>query len=164
MPVPTIAAITGTAVGAGFCLALACDMRIAAQNVKIGVNFARLGIHPGMAGTYFLPKIVGHGHACRLLLTGELITSDEGQDMGLFLKTVPKEQVLPSALELAEKLGHSSSVAVRTTLQTLRTEWNRGLQDALRIEAQVQSQTYNEPDLKEGLQAVIEKRQPIFKN
>jgi enoyl-CoA hydratase/carnithine racemase len=88
LEIPTIAAINGPAVGAGFCVALACDMRVAATNARMGLNFVRLGIHPGMAGTYTTPRIVGMAKACEVIFTGRLYTGEEAFALGLVNRVV----------------------------------------------------------------------------
>ncbi len=79
LAVPTIAAVNGSAVGAGFCLALACDMRIGARGSRVGLNFVRIGLHTGMAGTWTLPALVGPQVAARMLLTGELVSTEQAE-------------------------------------------------------------------------------------
>ena len=83
LEVPTIAAVNGPAIGAGLCLALACDLRYAAQGARLGVPFVRLGMHAGMAATYLLPHVVGEAHARDLLLTGRTVDADEALRLGL---------------------------------------------------------------------------------
>jgi enoyl-CoA hydratase/carnithine racemase len=121
LPVPTIAAINGPAIGAGCCVATACDLRIAAASARLGYTFATLGIHPGMAATHFLPQHLGMQQAARLLLTGEVITGTEAARIGLVLEAVPTEDVLPKALALARSIAKASPVAVRTCVKSLRS-------------------------------------------
>ena len=98
LPCPTIAAINGHAIGAGFCVALACDLRVVAQEAKVGLNFTKLGIHPGMAATWTLPRLVGPALAAELLYTGRIVSGEEAHRLGLANRVVPKEKVLASAL------------------------------------------------------------------
>mmetsp|Transcript_8604 Transcript_8604/g.11896 ORF Transcript_8604/g.11896 Transcript_8604/m.11896 type:complete len:302 (-) Transcript_8604:40-945(-) len=162
LPVPVISAINGSAVGAGLCVAAATDLRIAAKSAKLGVTFTNLGIHPGMGATHYLPKLVGPQMASWLLLGGDLITAEEAHQMGLVMQVVDDDKVLERSLEIARKLAEKSSVAVRTTLRTLRAAQDKGVEQALYNEAQCQAECYAAPDVKEGVNAIKEKRKPTF--
>lgn len=160
--VPVIAAVNGAAVGAGLCLALISDIRIVAEDAKLGLNFARLGIHSGLGSSHFLPMLVGQQQATYMLLTGGLISGREAARTGLALEALPADRVVSRALEVAEEMALSSPVAVRTTLATLRAKQNVGLAQALQREADAQSLCYAHTDLLEGLAAVKTKRKPKF--
>eukprot|EP01116_Phalansterium_solitarium_P005549 TRINITY_DN1732_c0_g1_i2.p2 TRINITY_DN1732_c0_g1~~TRINITY_DN1732_c0_g1_i2.p2 ORF type:complete len:315 (+),score=29.76 TRINITY_DN1732_c0_g1_i2:53-946(+) len=164
LPVPVISAINGAAVGAGLCLAMATDLRIAAKEARLGVTFAGLGIHPGMGATFFLPKLLGNQIASRLLLTGELIDGVEAERIGMVLQAVDADKVLPTAQDMARRIADQSSVAVQTCVRTLRTNQETGLEAALWREADSQAICYASPDLKEGVAAVREKRKPNFRH
>jgi len=156
-----IGAINGAAVGAGFCLALGgCDVRVAANNAKMGLTFVKLGLHPGMAATHFLPLIAGPQVASDLLLTGRLVGASEAQQLGLVAKV--GEDAMDLALSLARDICKSAPVAVRTTVQTLRNKQNVGLEEAFLAEATAQSLCYPTKDLAEGVKALQEKRKPTF--
>ena len=101
LEVPTIAAVNGPAIGAGLCLALACDLRYAAQGARLGVPFVRLGMHAGMAATYLLPNVVGEAHARDLLLTGRTVDADEALRLGLVSGVLPADTFLDGVLEVA---------------------------------------------------------------
>lgn len=160
--VPVIAAINGSAVGAGMALASWCDLRVASEDAKLGVNFSRLGIHAGLGSTHVLPQVVGVQQANRLLLTGELISGAEAARIGLVAECVPKERVLPRALEMAQQIADNSPIAVQTTLQTLRSKQEVGLEQSLAREADQQALCYAHGDLTIGLQAVRDKKKPKF--
>ncbi|KXS18728.1 ClpP/crotonase [Gonapodya prolifera JEL478] len=162
LPVPVIAAINGHAIGAGFCLALACDMRVAAKPAKVGLNFTRIGMHPGMAGSHTLPILVGNQTASLLLLTGDLVSADDAARYGLVLSSVEPDQVVAEAKKIAERIAKASPVAVRGTLKTLRMRVDDGLERALQREADSQAHGYASPDYPEGLDAIVEKRDPVF--
>jgi len=162
IPVPVISAINGAAVGAGLCLALATDIRIASKTAKIGLTFTQLGIHPGMGATHFLPKLVGNQVASYLLLTGDLIEGDEAKKLGLVLDAVEQEKVLDTALEMARKIALRSPVSVRTCVRTLRNGQEANLEAALWREADAQAHTYASGDIVEGAKAVKEKRSPDY--
>ena len=120
LPVPTIAAINGHAVGAGFAICFACDIRLAAEDAKMGFNFVRIGIPPGMGSSYLVPAVVGRQVAARMLLTGDLVSAKEALAYGMVLSVHPKENVLTEALKLAERIASASPLAVRETTKTLR--------------------------------------------
>jgi enoyl-CoA hydratase len=162
LPCPTVAAINGAAVGAGFCVALACDLRVAAREAKMGVNFARLGIHPGMGATWTLPRIVGPAHAADLLLTGRLLDGEEAAAMGLVNRCVDRDAVLSEAHALALQIASSAPAAVRGTRAALDRALDATLEDQLSFEADRQAECYETSDLNEGLAAAREKRTPGF--
>src|SRR3954468_9886474 len=101
LEVPTIAAVNGPAIGAGLCLALACDIRYAAQGARLGAPFVKLGMHPGMAGTFLLPNVVGEAHARDLLLTGRLVGADEALRLGLVSRVIDPASFLDDVLGTA---------------------------------------------------------------
>lgn len=162
LPQPIVAALHGPAIGAGFCVALACDLRIAAREAKLGLNFTRLGIHPGMAATWTLPRIVGPGHAAELIYTGRIVDGDEAARIGLANRALPREEVLPAALALAAEIAEAAPVAVRGAKRSLRRSERAEIAEQLEQEAAEQALCYESADLLEGLAAVREKRAPRF--
>jgi len=129
----------------------------------MGVNFAKLGIHPGLAATYFLPKVAGPQVAAYMLMTGSLVSGEKAQELGLVLEAVEPEQVLPRSLEIARDMAAASPIAVRAITETLRGQ-TPDLEAAIDREAFAQSKTYQGQDMTEGLNAVMEKRKPHFQN
>lgn len=165
LPVPVIAAINGPAIGAGLCVALACDVRIAASNARLGITFVGLGLHPGMGATHYLPKIVGPQHAARLILTGDVVSGTEAQAMGMVLETHETPQAtLAAAQALAARMAAQAPLAVRSSVRTLRNQQDEGLERALWREADAQSQCYASTDLSLGVEAVANKATPQFTN
>jgi enoyl-CoA hydratase len=162
LPVPSVAAINGAAIGAGLCVALACDLRIAARDAKLGLNFTRLGIHPGMGATWTLPRLVGPAHAADLLLTGRTLDGEEAARIGLVNRAVAREEVVPTALALAREIAEGAPLPVRGTKQALAGSLDRSLDEQLRFEAEQQSCNYETRDVREGIAAVREKRSPRF--
>lgn len=163
LEIPTIAAINGPAVGAGFCVALACDMRVAAANARMGLNFVRLGIHPGMAGTYTTPRIVGMAKACEVIFTGKLYTGEEAFAMGLVNRVVPQEKVMDEAMSLAREIAtNSAPIAVRLAKRALYRNDADLLEAAIEVESEYQAYTWTTEDAKEGITAMTEKRAPKF--
>ncbi len=162
LEVPTIAALNGPAIGAGLCLALACDLRYASHTAKLGVPFTRLGLHPGMAGTFLLPDVVGTAHARDLLLTGRLVAGEEALRIGLVNQTFEAEHLLTEVLEVAGAVAANAPIASRLTTLALRGPGHRDLEAALQWEALAQPVTMATEDLQEGLAAAAERRAPVF--
>ena len=162
LEVPTIAAINGHAIGAGFALALACDIRYAAADARLGVPFTSLGLHPGMATTWSLPDVAGHAVARDLLLTGRIVTGQEAVGLGLVSLAAPADEVLGHALEAAERVAAAAPIATRLTLQAVRDGGHASFERALEWEALAQAVTLASEDLHEGIAAAAEKRQPSF--
>jgi enoyl-CoA hydratase len=162
LPQPTIAAVQGHAIGAGCCVALACDLRVAAREAKLGVNFTRLGIHPGMAATWTLPRLVGPAAAAELLFTGRLVDGAEAERIGLVNRAVPAAQVLEEARALAHEIAGSAPLAVRGTKRALAQAQTASLAEQLDFEASEQALCFESRDLAEGLAAARERRPPRF--
>lgn len=163
LEIPSIAAINGPAVGAGFCIALACDMRIAAANARMGLNFVRLGIHPGMAGTFTTPRIVGLARACEVIFTGKLYTGEEAFAMGLVNRVVPAEKLMDEAHTLAHEIASNAPIAVRLAKRALYRGEADLLEAALEVESEYQAHTWTTEDAREGITAMTEKRAPKFR-
>ncbi len=162
LEVPTIAALNGAAIGAGLCLALACDLRVAAEGAKLGVPFTRLGMHPGMAATYLLPQVVGAAQARDLLLTGRIVEAAEALEIGLVTRTLPREGFLEGALAIARSVAQTAPIAARLTTLALREGGHDDIEGALAYEAMAQPITLATADLQEGVRASQEKRAPRF--
>jgi enoyl-CoA hydratase len=160
--VPTIAAINGHAVGAGLCLALACDLRYAASTAKLSAPFTSLGMHAGMAATWLLPEAVGVPVARELLFTGRRVTAEEALRIGLVNGVFETDALLPGALDVARQIAANGPVAVRLTVASLRRGGPRSLEDALQFEALAQPVTFATADLAEGIAASKERRAPRF--
>ncbi len=162
LEVPVIGALNGHAVGGGFGLSLMCDLRIAALEGRYGANFVRLGLHPGMAITYLLPRLVGAATAAELLFTGRLVDGEEARRLGLVSRAVPAAEVLPVAMQLAFDIAANAPLAVRLTKRSLRRflEWDpRG---AALHEALVQAETLETEDAAHGIEALLRKQTPTF--
>ena len=163
LEVPTIAAVNGAAIGAGLAVALACDIRYAAADAKLGVPFTSLGLHPGMATTWLLPNIAGHAVARDLLLTGRIVIGAEAVGLGLVSQALPTDGVVPAAIAAAEWIAAAAPVATRLTLQALRDDGHATFDDALQWEALAQAVTLATDDLHEGIAAAAAKRRPTFR-
>jgi enoyl-CoA hydratase len=162
VPVPVIAAINGHAVGAGLCVALACDLAYVAERAKVGLNFARLALHPGMGGSWLLPRAVGQQRAAELLYTGRLASGSEAAGYGMALAALPAEAVLGRALELADEIALSSPQVVRQLKTSLAAAPTTSLAEQLELEAANQAVNYGTADFTEGLAAGRERRTPDF--
>jgi enoyl-CoA hydratase len=162
LEVPTIAAINGPAVGAGLCIALACDLRYAAASARMSVPFVRLGMHAGMGATYTLPNIVGPAHARDLLLTGRMVGAEEAFRMGLVSSVTPDEEFLDTVLETAAGIAATAPIASRLTTVALREGGHADLDTCIDWEALAQPVTLATEDLQEGVRASRERRAPVF--
>jgi enoyl-CoA hydratase len=160
LSVPTIAAIHGHAIGGGLALALACDLRYAAEDAKLGVNFARLGLHPGMASTLTLPRAVGLARGLELFYTGRLVTGREAEAIGLVNRAVPRADLAATVGEVARAVAASAPLVVRLLKRAVYQ--GAGLGAALETEASGQAVTFGTEDLGEGLAALRERRAPRF--
>ena len=159
--VPLIAAMNGAAVGAGLCIACACDVRIASDTTKLGFTFLKLGLHPGMGATYFVPRIVGSGVATELLVTGRVITADEAYRIGLVSRVCASTDVMKEARAVAAEIVSCGPEATTQVLQTMRGDPSL-LSQALEREALCQSVNYASGEFAEGVSAVKEKRSARF--
>lgn len=161
LDVPSIAAINGHAIGAGLCFAVAHDLRVVHERAKLGMTFVRLGLHPGMAATWTLPRLVGATRAAELLYTGRLISGREAFEMGL-ANRVAGDDFDWVVEDLAQGVATSGPVAVRALKRTLRGTLERTIDEAVDAEAKEQAMTFRTEDVKEGLRALREKRDPRF--
>ncbi len=164
LPIPSIAAINGHCLGGGNELAMACSIRIANERARIGQPEVNLGILPGFGGTQRLPRLVGKAKALELNLTGDMITAKAAEAMGLVNKAVPEEEVLKQALGMAKKIAGKSRPAVERILRLTREGMGLPLDQALKLEADLFGELCDGFDMKEGLTAFIEKRQPKFQD
>jgi enoyl-CoA hydratase/carnithine racemase len=162
LEVPTIAAINGPAVGAGLCLALACDLRYAAASARMSVPFVRLGMHAGMAATYTLPNVVGEAHARDLLLTGRMVDAEEAFRIGLVSGVTPDEEFLDSVLGTAAGIAANAPIASRLTKVAMRDGGHADFESCIDWEALAQPVTLATEDLQEGVRASRERRAPVF--
>lgn len=160
--VPTLAAITGACVGGGIGLAMHCDVRVIADDAPIGVNFARLGIPPGLGISALLPKLVGYEAAAEMLFTGELLRGEEAARVGLVRRAVPRERVLPETLALAARIASGAPLAIRQMKRMLRVVARPDLEAVLELEAFAQAQLSSSRDAREGIAAILEGREPRF--
>jgi enoyl-CoA hydratase len=162
LEVPTIAAVNGPAIGAGLCLALACDIRYAGASARLGAPFVRLGMNPGMAATHLLPDVVGEAHARELLLTGRTVDTEEALRLGLVTRVFDDADLAGAVAEIAAGIAATAPIPSRYTTLALR-EGHRDLEAAVQWEALAQPVTLATADLQEGIRAAREKRSPRFR-
>lgn len=163
LEVSTIAALNGPAVGAGLCLAMACDLRYAAASARLSAPFVRLGMHPGMAATYLFPDVLGAAHARDLLITGRVVDAEEARGLGLVSRVFDDEAFAGEVQQVAEGIAATAPIASRYTTTALRDGGHRDLESAIRWEALAQPVTLATEDLQEGVRAAREKRPPRFR-
>jgi len=163
LPVPVIARVNGVAAGAGACTALACDLRVASEQARFGFVFVNAGLTGAdMGATYFLPRLVGFGRACELLLTGALIDAPEAERIGLVNRVVPHDELDQATDELAQKLAAGPPIALRLTKQALHGGLDKDIASEFDFETYAQTLCIVSEDHLEGAQAFREKRAPVF--
>ncbi len=160
---PIIAAINGHALGGGLELALACDLRIAAEHATFGVPEVNLGIIPGWGGTQRLPRAIPAAKAAELLFFGQRIDAQEAYRIGLINKVVPLPQLLPTAEEWAQRLCEIPPLAVRAAKEAMVRGVEVSLEEGLRLEAKLEDFLFATEDHREAKEAWLEKRKPVLK-
>jgi enoyl-CoA hydratase/carnithine racemase len=160
--VPTIAALNGHAIGGGLGLAVVCDLRVANRDAKYGANFVQLGLHPGMATTYLLPRLMGVARGVEFLLTGRIVTGAEAADAGLVNHAVEAGLVQSKARELASEIARAAPRAVRWTKASIYRGLGWDPKRAAFHEADAQSRTMESEDFQEGVAALLAKREAKF--
>ncbi len=160
--VPIVGALNGHAIGGGFGLALVCDLRVGALEAKYGANFVKLGLGPGMAISYLLPRLVGVARANELLLTGRLVDGAEAERVGILNRALPAGDVLAEAMALARAIADNAPLAVRATKAAIRRGLELHVREAAHAEAYAQAETIATDDAREGIAALLAKRPPVF--
>ena len=159
---PVIAAINGGATAGGLDLALACDLRLAADSAKMGETYIKLGLAPGNGGTYFLPRLVGSGMAAEMALTGDLYDAGQALAMGLVNRVVPEADLVAEAVALAARIAERPRLAIEATKQQLRQSWHMDLVGSMNASFWAVATLSYSDDLREGVAAAREKRQPVY--
>jgi len=160
--VPTIAAINGAAIGAGFDLCNMCDIRIGCPETLLGETFINLGIIPGDGGAWFLQRVTGYQRAFELSLTGRLVKAEEALEYGILMEVVPSENLLDRARAIAGQIAAKPPRGVRMTKRLLKAAQRMSLQDLLDMSASMQAISHQSKDHQEAVSAFLEKRPPSF--
>jgi enoyl-CoA hydratase len=160
---PSIAAINGFALGGGLELALACTVRVASSNARLGLPEITLGVIPGFGGTQRLPRLIGAGRALHMILGGKPITADEALAVGLLSAVYEPAELMPGAMELAKQLAAYSPVTLRLAEETVRRGVEMSFEDGLAWEAAQFGVAASTVDYREGMTAFLEKRKPSFR-
>jgi 2-(1,2-epoxy-1,2-dihydrophenyl)acetyl-CoA isomerase len=164
LPKPVIAAVNGVTAGAGFSVALACDIRIASDKARFSQIFVKRGLIPDSGATFFLPRIVGLAKACELVFTGDMIEAAEAERIGLVSRVVPHDELMNVTWELAERIASGPPITIQLSKMALhRGSIATSLEDQVDHENYVQQMCFATEDFIEGVKAFIEKREPIFK-
>jgi enoyl-CoA hydratase/3-hydroxyacyl-CoA dehydrogenase len=160
---PVIAAINGFALGGGLELALACDIRLASTEARMGFPEVGLGIFPGQGGTQRATRLIGKGRACELIFTGDHISADQAASIGLINRVVSPQQLMAEAQRLAERIARQGPVAVARAKAAINQAWQTGLDAGLAFELEAVTLTFGTEDQEEGMIAFLERRKPDFK-
>ncbi len=163
-PKPVIAAVNGFALGGGCELALACHMRIASENAKLGLPEVTLGIIPGYGGTQRMARLLGKGKALELILTGDRIGAEEAERIGLVNKVVPADQLMATCEEMARKIATRGPLAVSAAIEAVMSGSEMPFDEGQILEATLFGLLASSEDMKEGMGAFLEKRTAEFRN
>ncbi|MEM8994785.1 MAG: enoyl-CoA hydratase-related protein [Acidobacteriota bacterium] len=157
-PKPVIAMINGFCLGGGCEMASSCDIRIASDTAKFGQPEIKLGLIPGGGGTQRLPRLVGMGHAMRLILTGDIIPADEARSIGLVEKVVPADELRTATMELANKIASMSPLTLRVAKEAMRGSERMAIEEGILYERDLFCLCFSTDDKKEGVEAFLQKR------
>jgi 2-(1,2-epoxy-1,2-dihydrophenyl)acetyl-CoA isomerase len=162
MTKPVVASINGPASGAGFNLALACDLRIASSDATFSQSFAKVGLHPDWGGTYFLPRLVTPNKACELFFLGDTLTAEDALRLGIVNFVVEPAALEAETRKLAERLRAAPAISVAAAKQAVYLSQGAEIEEMLRYETEAQLRCFQSEDGREGVNAFLEKREPKF--
>ncbi|MBL7924949.1 MAG: enoyl-CoA hydratase/isomerase family protein [Bacteroidia bacterium] len=160
---PVICAVNGVAAGAGANIALACDVTLAAESASFIQAFSKIGLVPDSGGTFFLPRLVGFQRASALMMLGEKVSAADALHMGMLYKVLPDPELPEAALKIAGILGDMPTRGLAFTKQLLNEAMSNNFSDQLSLEGVYQEKAGQTADYKEGVNAFLEKRKPLFK-
>jgi enoyl-CoA hydratase/carnithine racemase len=163
LPMPTVAAIEGNALGGGLELALCCDIRVASETSRLGLPEVRLAVTPGAGGTQRLPRVVGAARAKELILTGRVLTAEEAERIGLVSRVVPTGRALAAADEIAAEIADRGPVAVREAKRLIDLATDVDLASGLAAELDASDRVFATDDIVEGAEAFFAKRDPQYR-
>lgn len=158
---PVIAAVNGFALGGGLELAMACHIRVASSNAKMGLPEVSLGVIPGYGGTQRLPQLVGKGKAIEMIVTADMINAEDAYKWGLANYVTAQEDLLPKCFEIASKICSKSPIAIRTALKVINAGYNNKV-NGFEVEIEEFGKSFTSHDFKEGIAAFLEKRKANF--
>jgi 2-(1,2-epoxy-1,2-dihydrophenyl)acetyl-CoA isomerase len=161
-PIPFVAAVQGVCAGAGTNFALACDIVIAAENATFNEAFVRIGLSPDCGGSFFLPRAVGEKLAAEIFMTGDTLTAERAEKIGMINRVVSAENLMEEAMRMAKKLSLAPTASIGRIKKMLNAAFSNDLQGQLDLEHRLQIESGKSNDFKEGVQAFFEKRQPNF--
>jgi enoyl-CoA hydratase/carnithine racemase len=162
LPMPTIAAVHGWALGGGFELALCCDLIVAADDARFGLTEVTLGIIPGGGGTQLLPRLVGKSRAKLLIYSGRRIEAAEAEQLGIAVRIVPRAELESAAMALAEEIAGNAPISLRQAKKAIDGGYHLDLDTAFAFEAELYNATLLSEDRLEGLRAFAERRKPEY--
>ena len=162
MSKPVIAAVNGPCAGAGFSLALSCDMRIASEKASFGPSFARIGLHPDWGGSWLLPRLIGTARSCELVFTGNMVSASEAERIGLANRVVPHDELLSTVAELALAMARNPPGVLRLAKQSIYRSLTSDFETAAAAETEAQMECFRSNDFLEGVTAFLEKRKAKF--
>jgi 2-(1,2-epoxy-1,2-dihydrophenyl)acetyl-CoA isomerase len=160
MTKPVIASVNGPAYGAGFNLALACDLRIASTSASFCQSFVKVGLHPDWGGTYFLPRVVPTNLACEMFFLGDAIDAERAERLGLVNRVVPDAELSNATLKLAERLRDAPFKSIAAAKHAVYMSDGSSLERMLQYETEAQLQCFQSPEARERVKAFLEKREP----
>ncbi|MEO8539197.1 MAG: enoyl-CoA hydratase-related protein [bacterium] len=160
---PTIAVVNGASVGAGFSLAMACDIRIASEAARFSAIFVKRAIVADTGCTWFLPRLVGVENALKMMYTGRIVGAEEALRMGLISEVVPADELADRATALATEIATGPSIAIELMKRLTQEGMTRGLDEQIELEQFLQGITHGTEDAAEGRNSFLERRDPVFK-
>ena len=160
---PVVAAVSGVAAGAGANIALCCDVVVAASSATFIQAFSKIGLIPDSGGTYFLPRLIGWQKASALCMLGDKVSADEAEQMGMIYKVFADDVFVDASFKIAETLAQLPTKALALTKQALNNSFFNNYKDQLHDEGILQERAVKTEDFKEGVQAFLQKRKPLFK-
>lgn len=161
MGTPVIAAVNGFALGGGLELAMACHVRVASENARVGLPEVSLGVIPGYGGTQRLAQFIGKGRALEMIMTAQMITAAEAHNMGLMNHLVPQAELMAKCQEIALKISRNSPVAIKAAIRAVNAQYSENI-DGYSVEIEAFGSCFGSDDFKEGTTAFLEKRKPNF--
>lgn len=163
MKKPIIAALNGLAIGAGFTIALACDIRIASEEAQMSAAFVRVGLIPEFGSTYNLPRLIGVAKACELVFTGKTIGAKEAREIGLVNEVVVRDELEAATYKMATEIAQVAPIALQLAKKALYQGLDSDMATQIQFEQLAQSTCFKTEDFREATQAFLEKRRPLFK-